>query len=291
MPAAAQKKFATVMSRLDERGLKALGAIIEQNPNALIEKDSHDTTLLDNLHQLASQPLNATLVGQTTTEAVLSNAMVEAANPNRIQQGTAPTCTVASMQYELVSDDPAEYVRLLAGLTGPTGHATMRGGGALRIEAADASSAALDGRPISQALFQSAAMEYANGRDASFDPIAGRSTNKKTGSVYSGLRPNQQTTILRQLFGIKYTNDTLFSEAEGAKALESLRGFDAAQAQNRPILLEIDQGPYNHVVTLERVAEGRVFFRDPYGVLRSMPEELFRTYVVAIHRPSEMFMN
>ena len=58
-----------------------------------------------------------------------TSAMVEAANPNRIQQGTAPTCTVASMQYEMVADQPSEYVRLLAGLTGPTGKAKMRGGG------------------------------------------------------------------------------------------------------------------------------------------------------------------
>ncbi len=289
--AADQKKIAAVMSRLDERGLKAFGALVDQNPAAFDDKDSKGHTLLSNLNQLATQPLNAKLVGETTTEAVISNALVEAANPNRIQQGSAPTCTVASMQYELVADEPAEYMRLLMGLTGPTGKASMRGGGELRVEAEDAAAGALDGRSISQAIFQSAAMEYANGRDSNFDAVAGRSTNKRTGAGYEGLKPNQQTTILRQLFGVKYTNDTLFTEAEGAKAMENLRAFDAVGSQNRPIILEIDQGSHNHAVTLERIGSGRVFFRDPYGVLRSMPEELFPKYVVAIHRPTDMTMN
>jgi len=283
-----QQKLAAIMSRLDEKGLKAFGALIEQNPGALTDHDSTGRTLLENLHQLATQPLNATLVGQTTTEAVLSNALIETINPSRVAQGTAPTCTTASMQYELVADEPAEYMRLLAGMTGPAGKTVMRGGGDLRLDANAAEIEARDGRSISQAIFQSSTMEYANGRDSQFDPVLGVSTNRRTGAVYRGLKPNQQTTILRQLFGVRYTNDALYTEAEGARALESLRGFDAVGAQNRPILLEIDQGATNHAVTLERVAQGRVFFRDPYGVLRSMPEELFPKYVVAIHRPTDL---
>ena len=284
-PLAEQQKLATIMSRLDERGLKSFGALIEQNVGALDNRDSTGRTLLDNVHELATQPLNANLIGHTTTEAVLSNALVETVNPNRVEQGTAPTCTVASMQYELIADEPSEYVRLLAGLTGPTGHAKMRGGGTLKVEAEDATAEARDGRTVSQAIFQSALMEYANGRDARFDPVIGQSTHRRTGAVRIGLGPNQQTTILRQLFGVRYTNDSLADEAEGARALESLRHFDTVGARNRPILLEIDQGAYNHAVSLERVAQGRVFFRDPYGVLRSMPEELFSKYVVAVHRP------
>ncbi len=281
-----QKKLATVMSRLDATGLKAFGALIEQNPGALASTDSHGKTLLDNLNQLATQPLNAKLVGQATTEAILSSALVETVNPNRIEQGTAPTCTVASMQYELVADDPSEYVRLLAGLTGLAGKSKMRAGGDLKLGPEDVSAEARGGRTISQALFQSAAMEYANGRLSQFDSVHGRSRNQLTGTTYAGLKPRQQTTILRQLFGVRYTNDTLYTEGEGARALERLRGFDALGQRNRPVILEIDQGPSNHAVTLERVAEGRVFFRDPYGVLRSMPENLFPKYVVAIHQPA-----
>ncbi len=286
--AAEQQKVAAIMSRLDEKGLKSFGALVEQNSAALIDSDSKGRTLLDNLNQLATQPLNANLVGFTTTEALLSNALLETVNPSRVGQGTAPTCTTASMQYELVADEPAEYIRLLAGLTGPTGKTQMRGGGELRLEATAAHADGLDARTVSQAVFQSSTLEYANGRDSAFDPVLGTSTNRRTGATYRGLKPNQQTTILRQLFGVKYTNDTLYTEAEGARALENLRGFDAAGAQNRPILLEIDQGAFNHAVTLERVNQGRVFFRDPYGVLRSMPEDLFPKYVVAIHRPAEL---
>jgi hypothetical protein len=118
-----------------------------------------------------------------------------------------------------------------------------------------------------------------------FDPVAGKSTNQATGAEQRGLKPLQQTTMLRNLFGVRYSTETFYDPKQGAKALETLRGFDAKGSQNRPIILDIDQGAINHAVTLEKVVDGRVQFRDPYGVLRSMPEELFPKYVVAMHVP------
>jgi len=282
-----KQQLATVMSRLDDRGMRLLGAAMQRFPEILSDTDEQGGTVLSHLNELATQPLNARLYGSTTSEEVLSDALADIVNPNRIDQGDAPTCTVTSMQFELVADEPAEYLRLLAGLAGPSGKVQMRGGGTLRSDAEDAKPEARDGRSVSQALFQSAAMEYANGRAMEFDPIAGKSTNAKTGATERGLKPLQQTTILRQLFGVRYHTETLYNEADGKKALESLRGFDARGAQNRPVLIDIDQGTINHAVTLERVRDGRVFFRDPYGVVRSMPEALFPKYVVAVHRPAD----
>ena len=81
---------------------------------------------------------------------------------------------------------------------------------------------------------------------------------------------------------------TRLSEAEGAKALENLRGYDTRGAQNRPIILQLDQGDFNHAVTFERIQDARVFFRDPYGVLRSMPEQQFPRFVMAINAPRDL---
>ena len=69
--------------------------------------------------------------------------------------------------------------------------------------------------------------------------------------------------------------------------VEELRSYDARSAQNRPIILQIDQGDFNHAVTFERVADKKVFFRDPYGELRSMPEDQFKTFVVGMNAPKD----
>jgi hypothetical protein len=273
------------MGRLDEEGLRLLGAALEKSPRLFSDRDSRGGSLLSNLARLAQQPLNAKLAGDTTTESVLRGVLRDVVNPNRIDQGTAPTCTVTSMQFELVADEPAEYARLMADLCGPAGKATMRGGGELKIESGDAAALARDWRSASQTIFQTAAMEYANGRFLDFDPVAGKSVDTRTGEEQRGIKPSQQANLLTRLFGVQYSTDNLKDEKEGAKVLETLRGFDARGAQNRPVILHIDQGDYNHAVTLERITGGRVQFRDPYGVLRSMPEELFPKVVMAVQRP------
>ena len=94
--------------------------------------------------------------------------------------------------------------------------------------------------------------------------------------------------MLRQLFGVNYVSKNFMSEAEGAKALEKLRTYDASKNQNRPIILQIDQGQFNHAVSLDKVSDGRVYFRDPYGVLRSMTEAQFPKFVMAINAPRDM---
>lgn len=288
MPAAEKAQLATVMSRLDEKGLKTLGALVENVPEALSDKDALGGTLLSNLSTLASQPLNASLTGHTSTEELLSSVMADVMNPNRVEQGTANTCTVASMQFELVADEPAEYARLMAGLTGPKGTVKMKAGGDLRLGPGDADERARDGRSVSQTVFQSAAMEYANGRFSNYDPVLGVSINEKTGEERLGLKAENQQALLEKLFGVNYSINRLYSESESTSAFAKLVGWDARGNRNRPIVVDIDQGKYNHAVTLESVSKEKVVFRDPYGVLRSMSADAFPKVAVAIHMPMDV---
>lgn len=291
MSAEQKEQLATVLSRLDAKGLSVMGALIENVPEALSDKDSAGGTLLSNLAAIATQPLNATLTGQTTSEELLSSVLADVMNPNRVEQGTATTCTVASMQFELVADQPAEYARLMAGLTGAKGSVKMMGGGDLRLGPGDGDERARDGRSVSQAIFQSAAMEYANGRFSNFDPVLGVSINEKTGETRMGLKPDNQQALLEKLFGVKYSIDRLFTESEASKAFGKLVGWDARGFRNRPIVVDIDQGKFNHAVTLESVTKDKVSFRDPYGVLRSMPADAFPKVAVAIHLPTDVKLN
>jgi hypothetical protein len=170
-------------------------------------------------------------------------------------------------------------------LTGPQGRARMRGGSELMMHPGDANTR--DGRSVSQTLFQTAAMEFGNGKNLDFKPSEHGSFDAAGARVQQGLRPEQQTQVLRQLFGVNYRSERFQTEAEGARVLEKLRTFDTRGLQNRPIILQIDQGDFNHAVTFERVADKRVYFRDPYGELRSMPEEQFKTFVVGMNAPKD----
>lgn len=284
-------ELATVLGRLDEKGLAVMGSLFENVPEALSDKDAKGGTLLANLAQLASEPLNASLTGHTTTEELLTSVLHEVMNPNRVEQGTATTCTTASVQFELVADEPAEYARLMAGLCGPKGSVHMRGGGDLRIGPGDGDERSRDGRSVSQAIFQSAAMEYANGRFSNFDPILGVSVNEKTGDTRKGLKPDNQQVLLEKLFGVNYSIDRLFTEAEASKAIAKLEGWDARGFRNRPIVVDLDQGKFNHAVTLESVTKEKVVFRDPYGVLRSMSPEAFQKVALSIHMPMDVKRN
>ncbi len=281
-----QEQLGQVLKGASNEVASLVGAVLEKVPKALTDVDSKGNTLLSNLARLATEPLNPKAASDTTRSEVLEGVLRDIANPNRIDQGDAPTCTVTSMQFELVADEPAEYARLMADLTGPNGKAKMRGGGELVLEAGE--TGARDGRSVSHTIFQNAAMEYGNGRDSQFDPYAQKSVNQKTGAEQRGLKPAQQTQVLRQLFGVNYESKQFLTEADGAKALEKLRTYTARGEQNRPIVLQIDQGDVNHAVTLDSVKNERVYFRDPYGVLRSMPEAHFAKYVVAMNAPRDL---
>jgi hypothetical protein len=278
-------QLTTVLKGAANETAKLVGALCEKCPEALTNVDSKGQTLLANLAKLASQPMSPLLSGETTRGELMSSVRRDVVNPNRIDQGDAPTCTVTSMQFELVADEPAEYVRLMTDLSGPQGRARMRGQSELVLQPGDAS--VREQRSISQTIFQTVTMEYGNGRSLEFDPKAGGSLDANGTLLQRGLKPEQQTQVLRQLFGVNYRSERFQTEAEGARVLEKLRNFDSRSAQNRPILLQIDQGSFNHAVTFERVSDNKVFFRDPYGELRSMPENQFKTFVVGLHAPKD----
>jgi hypothetical protein len=286
-------QVADIFSTSNEHGMRMFGALAESRPDALFAPDKDGNTLLSNMAKIATQPLNPAIAeAGITREQLLSNVMEDIVNPERVDQGHAPTCTVTSMQYELVRDDPGEYARIMAGLTGPDGKATLRGGGELELDPSYVTTDTRDGRGVGDAIFQSAAMELANGAD-DFNADTGVSTPKGGGDGYSGLRPMQQTQMLEKLFGVSYTTQNLQKPdgsaipGEPERALEMLESYQTSGA-NRPVILEISLGDWNHAVTFQGVEGDRVKFRDPYGVERSMSKDEFLRSVCTIHVPTEV---
>ncbi|MCC6334457.1 MAG: hypothetical protein IT380_10780 [Myxococcales bacterium] len=268
-----REKIVDVMAAGGDRACRAMAEIFKQSDGAMLNRVAKDgTRLIDSLDKLASTE---------TGRQVLADCMYDIVVPGRIWQGQAPTCTVSSMQYELASQQPAEYARLLAGLV-VDGSVTMRGGGTLQISANASiffSGYNHDRRSSTEAIFQSAAMEFANGGDSY--SLSAQESHGADGRQYRGLFPDQIRTMVGELFGVEYETREIGSDAEATAELNEIM---SRERPSRPVLFDIDMGDFNHNVSLDRISGDRVYYRDPYtGRETSMSKEEFRQRLVAVH--------
>jgi hypothetical protein len=278
MTVADREKLVDVMAAGGDRACRATAELFKQSDGAVLNRTGMDgTRLIDSLDKMAVGAASDSFDRQ-----VLNDCLYDIANPGRIWQGQAPTCTVSSMQFELASQQPAEYARLMAGLTA-SGSATMRGGGKLEVDAeaaVAASSANHDQRSTTEAIFQSAAMDYANGADT-YNLQAAKSHSNVTGKDYRGLYPDQIRTMVGELFGAEYDTIEVTNDAQATAQLNSIM---SKEKPNRPVLFDIDMGDFNHCVALDKIVGNDVFFRDPYtGKEMSMSKDEFRQRLVAVH--------
>ncbi len=274
LPATEREQLVKLMSSGNVQVARSVAEMFEQSGGAMLTAVGKDgVTVLESLNRIAASP---------NGEKVLGEVMFDLVNPGRISQGRAPTCTVTTMQYELAHEEPGEYVRLMAGLV-CDGKVTMRGGGELVSDVnwdMYASSAAKDGRSTSEAIFQAAAMEFANGTDTYLEYAQQSVGGPET---YRGLRGEQISAMVGQLFGVKYETKQIGSDAEATAELNEIM---ARERPNRPVLFDItiDGQQSNHCVSLEAVRNGRVYFRDPTtGERESMTVDEFRQSLVAVH--------
>jgi len=276
MSAADREKVVDVMSTGGDRACRAMAELFKQSGGAVLSRvGMNGTRLIDSLDKLATA-----VASDPAKKSILNDTMYDIANPGRIWQGQAPTCTVSTMQYELAAQQPAEYARLMAGLVAD-GSVTMRGGGKLEVNAqaaVEASRANNDRRSSSEAIFQSAAMEYANGADT-YNLAAQESRGGDR--HYRGLYPDQIRTMVGELFGVEYETREIANDAQATNELNLIMG---REKPNRPVLFDIDMGDFNHCVALDKIEGNYVYFRDPYtGKEASMTKAEFRERLVAVH--------
>ncbi|HVG58281.1 MAG TPA: hypothetical protein VNA24_06975 [Hyalangium sp.] len=226
--------------------------------SALLDKDKDGRTLLDNLHAMATGKLAPALEEQGISRAsLLSSVMQEAGKPGEINQSSRGTCTVTSMQYMLCKEDPAEYVRLMRGLTSPSGTVKMRNGDTLKREEDSIAKDDATGRSDSERLFQAAMMEYSNGK-LDYSNLTDKSTGKNVSR--GGLNAAEQERGLQALFGRDF--DQLNSGGlTGALAIEVLK-----KASGHRLLMDLKWGKNGgHAVTFVKIEGDRVYFRNPWG--------------------------
>ena len=277
LPADQREKFIDVMAKSDPVGVKLMAVTCEKAGDLFFERASDGTTTLDSLDRMANTP---------SAKGFLNNTLADILKPDRIWQGDAPTCTVSTMQYELAKEKPAEYARLMTGLT-VDGHVTLAGGGTLETNVSQAVFSSMishDQRSPTEAVFQAAAMETANGADH-YDVNARKSTGVDAqGNVhsYKGLYGDQIRVMTGKLFGIEYKTTKISSNEEAAAALATL---NKSNVPNRPVLVDlVIDDKSNHCVAFEGFENGRVYFRDPQtGKKSSISQQEFLETAAAVH--------
>ncbi|MBM4378809.1 MAG: hypothetical protein FJ086_05835 [Deltaproteobacteria bacterium] len=162
------------------------------------EKDhAGKADVLGGLHRLTLQPL----ADGVERAALLTDAVQELAWPPAVAQGNKNTCAPTVVQIHLLSERPAEYLRLLSGVASPEGKVRLHGG---QVMAREPGTEAPDGmeRSTPQRLLSPAMMEAANGRD---DYDNRKDVHLSEGvETWGGLSPQQVDTLLEALHGGEY---------------------------------------------------------------------------------------
>jgi len=255
-----QQRVRDLEGALEVGGRAQLGALLERTladgTSALLSLDSAGRSLLDHLSELATMELAPELAREGIQRAdLLESLLQECATPGAINQSNRATCTVTSMQYMLSLQEPSEYARLVRSLLTPEGTVSTRSGADLvRVADSIAPDSAVD-RSATERLFQAAMMELANG-DATYSNVTDENVTSFFGLKLGvlGLNGDQQERGLAALFGAEHPR--IFA-SDAADAL--------ASGTTLPMFADLSFGGGAHAVVVEKIEDGRVFIRNPWG--------------------------
>jgi hypothetical protein len=227
--------------------------------------------------------------------------MQEIQNPaGTINQHNRGTCAATTVQYNVAIDMFAEYARIAAGLASPSGSVQLANGETMnRVPDSLAQDDSV--RSPSERLIQSAFMDFANGtltyrNNAGGSGQATETTNGRDGSFTedgtreAGLVAGESRRLLSAVTGREWQSNTTYAshrlERDASGFRRAMTGIYDLLPSAGPIDFRdpfvtvalrhqadpnartpvgMDWGGGGHAVTVERIADGRVYFRNPWG--------------------------
>ena len=217
--------------------------------------DSHGDTLLADLHQLLTQPM----APGVDRDLILAQTITHVCAPGRsMSQGTKLTCSAATVSYQLAHRRPAEYARLVCGLTSTEGQVRLSSGAVAR-RIPDSLPEDGSGRSAVERIVQSSLMEVGG------TPQGGATYNALVDGYFDGRRQMVQTGMFPAEFA-------KLEEAVGEghynvvdkPSRETILDTVATAGEHVPITLSWE-GNEEHWVLARGIEDGRVFFRNPHG--------------------------
>jgi hypothetical protein len=240
-------------------------------------KDVNGNTLLDNLDALDRQVMARGLNQRAISEEVAATV----ANPAAcIRQGNRGTCSATTVQYIHATSDPADYVRVMRGLTGESGEVTLQTGKKL-VRPDSALPADDSGRRAADRVYQTSAMNHASGRyDNNVIQPDGRGGHlTRSGSFsYDGLSSRQGNDLLNDFlegsYAVNDVGDALRRAGRESPAGQKIIGefedhIRAMRARGEPVHvgMQFSTGTHSrHAVSVENVDDQFVYIRNQWDM-------------------------
>lgn len=295
---AAEAEALQKLSSSDQDAYKAIANALESDPvSRLILREmlldgrlpggkdlAEGKTLLQNLAGLATQPL---LDGLDRTE-ILGEVLAHIDDPITISQEQQRTCGPTTGQLLLARQEPSEYVRLAAGLASPEGSVKLQNGKTIQREP-DWNDYTDDRRTPVNRLFQSALMEYANGRFDYSNTTDAREV--KIGPLdldIPGLLPHEMARLLEGLTGRDYQIEySVMSKKVGKDFQAALE--QVGPGKEIPVILNynVSEGgikatsPHYILVTGYDAEAGTVDISNPWGREETISLEELQSHLIA----------
>lgn len=228
-------------------------------------------TLLGELHHIVGQPLASGI----DRKDLLAQVIGEVENPVRIAQQSQNTCGATTAQILLARKNPAEYVRLIAGLAAPAGKIETVGGATIKRKE-DWNYEQDGGRSVPSRLFQPAIMQlgqmlpgfkYDNSDDSNV--LIDR-------PLFAGMFGVQQAKIDSELLGVDYDNH-MFLRWNRDSQWEAFKKELAGTPDPIPVSMTWDGG--GHFVQVDKIEGGKVHYTNPWGQRETMDEAEFKAHI------------
>jgi hypothetical protein len=246
-------------------------------------------SLLANLSALASQPIADGIDKQD----LLADVLAHVADPINVSQEQQNTCGPTSGQVILAAQEPAEYVRVAAGLASPEGSVKLQNGDEIHREA-DWNDKEADRRSVANRLFQSALMEYANGQFDYSNVKDSRQVSVGPLTVdIPGMLPAELVKLVEGMTGRSYSvtyslmSDRVSPEFEAALA-------KAEPGRALPVLVNYsvdgdgvrNTSPHYFLVTGYDAASGMVAVSNPWGREEEVALQELQRHLIAFMPPA-----
>jgi len=262
-----KKSFLTLVETTYRPGVSIMGSKIEPQVDVnliklleegkLKDKDKDGQSLLHILIKLQRQEFAPGLDGKQIFRETVENL----ANPDKIRQNNKGTCTVTTVEYIHAKNHPAEYARIIAGLTGKSGEVELRNGDTLRrdggIIADDGS-----GRTAVDRIYQASMMEYANGEA---DYVNATDQSYSGTASHPGLYAEEYRQALDGVMPFKTTVIPFSNSPTDREKLEKDMEKALGDGHMVPVILRFGGSDKWHALAVEKIDGEYVYLRNPWG--------------------------
>jgi len=230
----------------------------------------HSGKLLPNLVTLATKKRHPELLlqGGIDSDLIVRQTIRHVDNPLRVQQGIGRgTCGAGVIEYLLLRRDPAEFVRLIDGITGFNGEAKLRSGRTLKLPRTAIVRDESERVDIDR-LFQSTIMNHATAMSWIFD----YDNAKDDESFWSAVQGNSQMplwgfcSMFEDIIGESWSTISVLGRSVEKLAQDILAEVD--RGERVPIILRFTSLHWLSVDSVVRGADGHVtwwILRNPWG--------------------------